>query len=75
LADENCTDLHAAGDPGIGYGAEIGRPKELRTGSQRDCQSERAADLGKHGRLQQTRDEAVVDEHTGSCEHGGHQRQ
>jgi hypothetical protein len=57
LADEDRADLHAPAMTGFVTGAKVGRPEELRGGTQRDTEAERAADLGEHGRLQQPPDD------------------
>ena len=75
LADEDRPDLHAAGDPGIGDGAEVGRPEILRAGAQRDRQPERAAHLRQHRGLQQPADDPEMHEHAGGSEQRRHQRQ
>src|SRR5271166_1757280 len=60
LADEDRSDLHAAGNEWIGDGAKVGRPEELGGGTQRDTKAEGAADLREHRRLQQRADDAEV---------------
>src|SRR5437660_840760 len=48
LANEDRSDLHAAGNEWIGDGAKVGRPEELGGGTQRDTKPEGAADLREH---------------------------